>query len=286
MVLPSKRAALLLKAADSAIKGPDSCIAQMAGSRIAAMWLANRLFPSVRRLQARLASAEAQLAMVDVRSQYKQVWNGLSHEPRKARYAILGTADETEFLGSAAVSAAEIQETVCISSDDIALEIGCGIGRVGKALAPFCREWIGCDVSANMLGLARDNLAGLANIKLVEVSGFDLAPVPDMTVDVVYCHVVFMHLWPFDRYNYVLEAKRVLRPGGRVFIDNIDLLTEEGWRVFEKDRTGYAPLKRPPHVSLISTPDELTTYLSRAGFESIRTRNIRFWVQAWATKPV
>lgn len=79
-------------------------------------------------------------------------------------------------------------------------------------------------------------LSKFKNVRLVEISGFDLKPIADASVDVLYCTVVFMHLEEWDRYNYVLEAYRVLRPGGRIYIDNFSLCTEEGWSVFETHR--------------------------------------------------
>jgi ubiquinone/menaquinone biosynthesis C-methylase UbiE len=57
----------------------------------------------------------------------------------------------------------------------------------------------------------------------VEISGYNLSGVADASVDVVYCTVVFMHLESWDRYNYILEAFRALRPGGRIYVDNSNL---------------------------------------------------------------
>ena len=104
-----------------------------------------------------------------------------------------------------------LQDSAGIGNDDIVLEIGCGIGRVGKVAAPLCRKWIGCDVASKMLSLTAERLKDLSNVELVEISGYNLSGSADASVDVVYCTVVFMHLEPWDRYNYVLEAFRVLR---------------------------------------------------------------------------
>jgi ubiquinone/menaquinone biosynthesis C-methylase UbiE len=136
-----------------------------------------------------------------------------------------------------------------------------------------------------MLGHARERLRGLTNTDFVEISGFDLSPVTDESVDVVYCTVVFMHLDEWDRYNYILEARRVLRPGGRIFVDNISLCHEHGWQIFETLRTTYRPEQRPAHISKSSTPAEIETYLTRAGFSSVQVRQPNEWIQGWATRP-
>jgi ubiquinone/menaquinone biosynthesis C-methylase UbiE len=119
----------------------------------------------------------------------------------------------------------------------------------------------------------------------VEVSGSDLAPIADASADVVYCTVVFMHLEEWDRYNYVLEARRVLRPGGRLYVDNFSIATDVGWQVFENHRLAFAPGERPPHVSVSSTSEELKVYLERAGFEGVQTRIRDEYAQAWGSKP-
>ena len=87
-----------------------------------------------------------------------------------------------------------------------------------------------------------------------------------------------MHLDEWDRYAYVLEAKRMLRPGGRLLVDNFTLTTDAGWDVFEGVRRSF-PRKRPPFVSKASTPDELRAYLTRAGFDDVCTSVDGAWVR-------
>ena len=74
------------------------------------------------------------------------------------------------------------------------LEIGCGVGRLGFSIADHCKEWIGCDISGNMLKHAKKRLTEKRNVKFLELDENNLSSVPDKSVDVVYCSVVFMHL--------------------------------------------------------------------------------------------
>ena len=82
--------------------------------------------------------------------------------------------------------------------------------------------------------------ADIDNVELHEISGYDLQPIPDTSVDVVYCTVVFMHIEEWDRYNYILEAARVLKPGGRIMVDNYSLATDSGWGMFDNLRNLHA----------------------------------------------
>jgi len=83
------------------------------------------------------------------------------------------------------------------------------------------------------------------------------------------------------------EVHRVLRPGGRVHIDNFNLLSEPGWSFFLETLDGYHPLERPPNISKASTPSELETYLERAGFERVVCAHApdHLFVSAWGVKP-
>lgn len=217
------------------------------------------------------------------RHEYKVTWNALSQTIRQATLHVIGDVGENEIRVSAEETRKALETSVGINPDDVILEIGCGIGRVGQVLAPMCKQWIGCEVSPNMLKHARCRLESLSNVKLIEISGFDLCPVPDASVDLVYCTVVFMHLDEWDRYNYILEAYRVLRPGGRVFVDNFNLCSSQGWDVFENHRQQYSR-DRPLHISKSSTPQEIEVYLKRAGFQQIKIQEQGAWVRGLGTK--
>src|SRR5207302_2824353 len=119
------------------------------------------------------------------RSNYKEVWTALSASEAAAKTHVGGSEDEGELTRSGIGTTNFLLENVGVDSSDVVLEIGCGIGRVGKQLASRCREWIGCDVSGRMLNLAEDRLREFPNVELVETSGYDLKPIADVSVDLV-----------------------------------------------------------------------------------------------------
>ncbi len=224
--------------------------------------------------------------MSQLRGDYKSVWNSLSGSKEAAYLVVSGYTDEDKFHADAEDTADILRETVGVRPEDIILEIGCGVGRVGRVLSPFVKQWIGCDVSTNMLRLAGRRLLGLDNIRLQEVSGYDLQPIADASVDVVYTTVVFMHLEEWDRYNYVLEAMRVLKPGGRFYCDNVDIASPAGWAVFEESRKTFKPKERPAQISKCSSQPELEAFLKHAGFADVKVAGrLNFWAYAWGTKP-
>ncbi len=136
-----------------------------------------------------------------------------------------------------------------------------------------------------MLRHARERCEGLDNVEYVELNGWDLAPIADESVDLVYCTVVFMHLDEWERFGYIKEARRVLRPGGRVYVDNFNLLGDDGWAFFMRTLEGYHPLDRPPNISKSSTPSELETYLTRAEFDDVQVHQNEMFTWAHAVKP-
>ncbi len=203
------------------------------------------------------------------RGDYKATWDAASGDADSAKLAVSGYTDEAEYTRTARQNVEMLEQLLELRPDDEILEIGCGVGRVGAELAPRCRRWVGVDVSSNMLRHARERLQEHDNVELVEISGWDLAPIAAASLDVVYCTVVFMHLDEWERFRYVEEAMRVLRPGGRLYVDNFNLCSEPGWAFFSDMARNYHPMNRPPNISKSSTPDELRTYLERAGFGDI-----------------
>ena len=211
------------------------------------------------------------------RTAYAQVWDQVSQTESAARIAVSGTPDDAEWLRSGEATAGDVRALAAVTASDDVLEIGCGAGRVGRFLAPACRHWTGGDVSPNMLHFAATALADLPNVSTVQLNGYDLTGVADRSFDVVYCTGVFMHLDEWERYRYIVEARRVLRPGGRHYVDNFNLLEPEGWALF-MEHFRMDPSKRPANVSRHSTPAELEAYVTHAGFNDVKVRTGGLWV--------
>jgi SAM-dependent methyltransferase len=219
------------------------------------------------------------------RAAYRDVWNAASQSLTDARFSVSGTADVDELERSGASTADDIVVEAGVAPTDTVLEIGCGVGRVGAKLAPRCAQWIGADVSDQMLGHALRALQSLRNVSFVRLNGVDLAGVTDASIDVAYCTGVFMHLDEWDRFRYLHEAFRVLKPGGRVYVDNFNLLSDEGWTLFT-ELCQIDPIARPSNISKSSTPAELTLFATKAGFADIRVRTGGLWVTVVGTKPL
>lgn len=99
--------------------------------------------------------------------------------------------------------------------DKVALEIGCGGGRMLAAASYFFRRVIGLDIHAS-LDRVRGQLdkRGIRNFDLIRGDGMKI-PLPAKSVDFVYSFIVFQHLQSFDAFvSYVKETHRCLKHGG------------------------------------------------------------------------
>jgi SAM-dependent methyltransferase len=94
------------------------------------------------------------------------------------------------------------------------LEIGCGAGRVTKALAKFFGEVHAVDVSGEMVRLATQALKEHSNALVFQNNGKDLTVVPDVPFDFAFSSIVFQHIPSREIIeSYVREVHRLLRPG-------------------------------------------------------------------------
>jgi SAM-dependent methyltransferase len=99
----------------------------------------------------------------------------------------------------------------------LAVEIGCGMGRICLALGERFDRVVGYDISAEMLRRARE-LVPDERIDFRLTEGATLPELADGSADLVLTFTVFQHIPSLDVIrSYVNEAGRVLRPGG-VFV--------------------------------------------------------------------
>ena len=104
---------------------------------------------------------------------------------------------------------------VSVGPEDVVLDIGCGIGRLTRALAGRGREVVAIDVSADMLAQAKELNSHLDNVTWLQGDGASLAGVEPASIDAIVSFVVFQHIPdPAITLGYVREMGRVLRPGG------------------------------------------------------------------------
>jgi len=94
------------------------------------------------------------------------------------------------------------------------LEIGCGAGRVTRALAKLFGEVHAVDVSGEMVKIAGEALAAFPNAHVYQNNGTDLTVVPELPFDFAFSSIVFQHIPSREVIeNYVREVSRLLRPG-------------------------------------------------------------------------
>jgi len=106
---------------------------------------------------------------------------------------------------------------VSVPGTGLAVEIGCGLGRICKALAGRFDRVIGVDISPEMLKRAQE-LVAEPNVDLRLGNGVNLEGIETASADLVLTFTVFQHIPSVEVINgYIAEAGRILKPGG-VFV--------------------------------------------------------------------
>jgi SAM-dependent methyltransferase len=96
-----------------------------------------------------------------------------------------------------------------------ALDLGCGVGRLTRALATHFRHCYGLDISAPMIAAARKLNATHSNCEFLLNDKPDLRMFQDGHFDLIYSVLVLQHLPTRAAIGaYVADCARILAPGG------------------------------------------------------------------------
>lgn len=95
-----------------------------------------------------------------------------------------------------------------------ALDFGCGVGRLTRALSPHFEQVIGIDVASSMIDHARAINDDLPNVAFVLNERTDLSVIESGSVDLLYSNIVLQHIARPIMDGYVREFVRVLAPHG------------------------------------------------------------------------
>lgn len=170
------------------------------------------------------------------------MWAVLTAPGRKG-----GRWDVEEFF---ATGEAEIAHVLSIAGGlgwpagrERALDFGCGVGRLTRALANRFRAAIGVDISAGMVEHARRLNDDVSSCEFRVNAASDLAQFETASYDLVYSSIVLQHLPSrADIERYVAEFLRVVRPDGLVAF-GIPSRIPFPWSL-QPRRRAYAALRR------------------------------------------
>ena len=123
----------------------------------------------------------------------------------------------------------------------IAADIGAGTGFISAGLAPLVRQVYVLDGSSAMLDIARQKLSAFDNLVFQEADGLAL-PLSDSSVDAAFANM-YLHHCPIP-LDAIREMVRILTPGGRLILTDMDTHTNEQlknemsdlWMGFERDQ--------------------------------------------------
>ena len=220
---------------------------------------------------------------------YQEFWDRQSETVEAAIRAVDGSNDESIVQHTGVWTAKQVAYALDLQATDRVLELGCGVGRIGKELAPRCAHWVGSDISPNMLKAAAHRLEGVPNIdfRQLERSSFD-GVFADGDFNKAYSVAVFCHMDKEDLFLYLRDLHRVMRPGGVIYVETWNLAHPVGWRRWEHEVRHWSSLaagdRKDAGRNQFCHPSEFALYVEQAGFELLAQHSDSPWTQIVAGK--
>jgi len=166
------------------------------------------------------------------------------------------------------------------TTNGMALEIGCGGGRITSKAAKLFRHVQAADVSSEMLRQCQRSLP-YKNVSYHKIDGFTLNGFPDSSVGFVFSHDVFVHFSSLQVYPYLEEIRRVLKQGGIGLVSFYGF--QNSFELFKKMALRHRDERRfPPHMRVhFVTEEMIRLMLSDLGFEVLGFDNTNFLIAAF-----
>ena len=180
------------------------------------------------------------------------LWAILSHPEKRG-----GRWDEGEFfaVGEAEIAAIDVTCAALTRPRQrrLAVDFGCGVGRLTRALASRYAHVVGVDISPSMLEQARVLNGHVPNARFVENAQPHLGFLGDGSVDFIYSTITLHHIPPPLQRAYIAEFMRTLAPDGIAVFQIVSGYSRD-WRglVYRLlPNLVLAPLRRRVHASAV-----------------------------------
>jgi ubiquinone/menaquinone biosynthesis C-methylase UbiE len=174
------------------------------------------------------------------------------------------------------------------NSDDRVVDLGAGTGLLALALAPRVDGVVAVDISERMLERLDDSAAadGFHNVETV-VADLRRLPLDDEVATLVVSNYAFHHLDDAGKELALSEARRILRPGGRLVLCDMmfslsleprdrRLVAEKVVALLKLGPAGVVRILRNAGRVVIgrweqpATPETWEQILAARGFEDVR----------------
>ena len=133
----------------------------------------------------------------------------------------------TEAMRDAAIQKADLPQDAAVA------DVGTGTGFVLQGLLGKAKSLVGFDESPEMLEVAQQRFTGSPEVHFEQTNGRTL-PTPDDSFDAVFANM-YLHHAP-DPGAAVAEMTRILKPGGKLIITDLDSHDQEWMREDMADR--------------------------------------------------
>jgi len=188
----------------------------------------------------------------------------------------LNFVGDSDFQATGDEFARHFRELAGLQSSDRVLDIGCGIGRMARVLAPVLRppgSYDGFDIVWPGISWCQKHYHGTpapfrfhhADLHNAQYNprGVDSAlsyrfPYDDYSFDLVLTTSVFTHLLADAVDHYLAEAARVLAPGGRLFATWF--LLSDGSRVTPPPPFRFSDATAPAAIADPAAPEAAVAY--------------------------
>jgi ubiquinone/menaquinone biosynthesis C-methylase UbiE len=108
-----------------------------------------------------------------------------------------------------------------LKSSDYLIDVGCGSGRLSFALRDIpSLRYLGTDVVPELIEYAAAKCAR-RDWQFHVVEGLAI-PEQNNQADMIAFFSLFTHLRPRESFNYLYDAKRVVKPGGKIVVSYLD----------------------------------------------------------------
>ncbi len=197
----------------------------------------------------------------DFNKSYRRLVKTLKTSHDKDDAMKLAVGGEFEGIG---IIEREILVHFGLKKDDYLIDVGCGSGRLARPLSEYLTgKYLGIDVVPELVDYAR-TLVRRPDWRFEVARGLSI-PEEDGKADMVCFFSVLTHLLHEESYTYLMEAKRVLKRGGKVVFSFLDFSSPSHWPVFEFNLKDIGVGAHP--LNMFLSHDAVRVWASRLGLK-------------------